>query len=122
MIDPKELRIGNLVWYEATAHIIKELRLNRCQHVWAKMQNDQYLSGYDDLDPIELSPEWLERMGFRFNGMGYHSPNGKLYWYKNSLTINNDGRSKVINKSPRYVHQLQNLYFALTGTELIFKS
>lgn len=64
-------------------------------------------------EPIPLTTEWLEKFGFEKHKDHYQL--GKFiynihtgWWYR--------GR-KIINY-PIYVHQLQNLFHALTGEEL----
>lgn len=68
--------------------------------------------------PIPLTEEWLLKFGFKHNeGMadswlffnGFPMNNHMGGWHFNDLSI-----SVLI----KYVHQLQNLYFALTGEEL----
>jgi len=65
--------------------------------------------------PIPLTEEWLLKFGF----------DNKCYEviYDNTLgcynfAVYNMGGDKVVCASPEYVHQLQNLYFALSGEEL----
>ena len=75
---------------------------------------------------IPLTEEWLLKFGF------YKSIEnaGNLECYKKgSITvakwINNKWQvwidSKDLRKSPQYIHQLQDLYHALTGEELEIK-
>ncbi len=80
---------------------------------------------WDRCAPIPITPEWLERLGFtkhhRGNlvlGMGYFElefaiKNGWLYLSRNEYE---DMLSHI-----KYVHQLQNLYFAITGQELTIR-
>ena len=74
---------------------------------------------------IPLTEEWLLKFGFKesktffgrnsFEKDGYHLiKNGKYFEF---LVIG----SSVILAKIKYVHQLQNLYFALTGKELEIK-
>ena len=68
-------------------------------------------------EPIPLTEEWLLGFGFkRTDTVGFLS-NRKMGLFKGR------GRWRVLhhNTAVRYVHQLQNLYFALTGEELIRK-
>ena len=73
--------------------------------------------------PIPLTEEWLVKFGFKIEGKTWGNTNyskdfsgiwlqdrGELY----KCTISNGNKHIEI----RYVHQLQNLYFALTGEEL----
>lgn len=77
----------------------------------------------NDFEPIPLTPEWLERFGFEVYG-------SEPYWkyadgingmFKNNrfrlFTFQTHGDYVPVD----YVHQLQNLYFALTGQELELK-
>ena len=71
--------------------------------------------------PIELTEDWLLKM--RFEKLGWDYWNGPVYFeladcgngeWINSINCHEyDNGVKI-----KYVHQLQNLYFALTNTEL----
>ncbi len=65
-----------------------------------------------DLQPIPLTPEIMVMAGFGKGGEGFY--------YKNGIEYNLDEQLlEGIGDVPlQYVHQLQNLYFALTGQEL----
>lgn len=91
-----------------------------------------------EINPIPLNEEWLLRFGFDISESWYN-----LYWtvkpkghreYRDCLGINlqegrtvlssNGGIHEAMNvyvNHCEYVHQLQNLYFALTKTELEIK-
>jgi len=81
---------------------------------------------YDSFEPISLTEEWLIKFDF-----GYKSKSSCTEWSIGlfSLTTDHedeygdptDGYDKFyysFEKEVKYVHQLQNLYFALTGEEL----
>lgn len=63
-------------------------------------------------EPIPLTPEWLERFGFK-------EVDG--YWYKGFFALRNGEYFEIIDIWIDHVHQLQNLYYALTGEELTVK-
>lgn len=72
---------------------------------------------------IPLTEEWLLRFGFQkvnhiTNGVFYFHKLIKISVYPNGMVElrGSAGWAKVL-----YVHQLQNLYFALTGEELELK-
>jgi hypothetical protein len=87
------------------------------------------LSGNGDhADPIPLSEEWLVKFGFKKTvevtwSFGYE----KEYnvYRKEDLTYNGIQAAwwynGLLKNQPEFVHQLQNLYFALTGSELTIK-
>jgi len=123
MIDPKELRIGNWagyegeffqVWSEITKYSVDLDNLTN-RHIKA--------AAYDEISPIPLTPWILERAGFEEWAEGN--------WRTKPL-LNLGGWSKEFNYYLPYynfstytgnviikhIHQLQNLYFALSGEEL----
>jgi len=74
-----------------------------------------------DFTPIQLTKEWLLKFGFEFDEEDDGYQKGK---YK--VSVSDEGCLFFINigyypeeiAEFNYVHQLQNLYFALTGEEL----
>lgn len=77
-----------------------------------------------DLSPIPLSPEWLERLGFlniagSFRKDGLYKMEFVFYVKEGILRYQTKGSGFSIElEHIQYVHQLQNLYFAFTGEEL----
>lgn len=129
MIQPQELRIGNLVGYGVNIVPVKSIHtesvLKNRVDIYVELNDNlpNHCVGVDELSPIPLTPEILEKAGV------------KDVWIKNSWMIVEDvsgGESfgwsmKVRNASYtkeiefayfKYLHQLQNLYYALTGEEL----
>jgi hypothetical protein len=99
-----ELRIGN--WYQVMT--IGGYWHNRTMTV----ENLQSIDGcsIDVAKPIPLTEEWLER--FNWNppkdiGVAFSTNTHEIYFVAGNYY-----------KTIEYVHQLQNLYFALTGQEL----
>jgi hypothetical protein len=68
-----------------------------------------------DLDGIPLTEEWLMRFGFNYDDFSrsWSDKNEEIRIDKTDAGFLVDWNSIV-----KYVHQLQNLYFALTGKEL----
>ena len=107
----KELRIGNWVYYENP----------HSDRIAIKFISNA-LSYVHKLDPIKLTEDWLIKFGFT-------KVNKYSYWLDDFLCepiyINLNTRKTTIGSNEEYdinhikhVHQLQNLYFALTGEEL----
>ena len=87
---------------------------------------------YEDFKPIPLTGEWLIKFGFKkyIFGSEEGEKNDKCNEYsKDRLTIMDWGDGFVMNNAFSFdlrvqlktVHQLQNLFFALTGKELLIK-
>jgi len=122
-----ELRIGN--WYNSVKWqrpVILEITdivelYYRCDGAYNDPQIDEMI------EPIPLTELWLEKFGFKSIGL-----NGQVFEYpvlmggENRFVIETDCKTfyPKINFDDccwygfKYVHQLQNLYFALTNTEL----
>lgn len=140
MIDKKDLRYGNLVIlaHESNAPIVTVAQIKNRGIVWESDRDNGY-SGFYLLMPIELSPEWLDKFGFRKNGFNEYvlsiSPwpeflikevyfsgdyvymrEGKVVEHPSKADIctlwNNDLRGKMP------LHMLQNTIYYLTGEEL----
>jgi len=118
-----ELRIGNLVYCVATNNIQKITGITE-EHTYVNSITFDYLE-FDELEPIDITEEWLIRFGFEHSDrFGFEHSDFLQDFIKDSfhLIITNNGKfiSPDICRSPelKYVHQLQNLYFALTGKEL----
>lgn len=80
---------------------------------------------FKDLEPIPLTEEWLVRLGFEKTydkALPYqdaYSKEGLIFDGEFQLTV--EGKESDlhgIGKPLKHVHQLQNLYFALTGEEI----
>lgn len=69
--------------------------------------------------PIPITPEWLERFGFEQYLIGYYRY--KKFYISYSNTGLHEYRQRDAYVIFKYVHQLQNLYFALKGEELEIK-
>lgn len=135
MINPKELRQGNNVWVtftedqtgygkdyvgEIVGIIENKVRVKGDWH-WIELYG---------ISPIPLSPEILEKAGFNrdmegwylsaydklydpleMNGVGdYSQRNTTIFAYKQG--------EHILRRGIRFVHELQNIHFTLTGQEL----
>ena len=121
----KQFRIGN--YYNHNGEV-KEITVNMLSNLFESEDRAWF-------EPIPLTEEWLLKFGFEYKKNNYthnyrrvdleglyldywvvirHDP---ASWYKLAHDI-----GKIIAADKIwYVHQLQNLYFALTGEELTIK-
>jgi hypothetical protein len=90
----------------------------------------------ENYEPILLTKDWLIKFGFTFVNETRHwyilfkregSPEDMIFFIgfdkimKYWFGIQNPVMDTVAINTVKYVHQLQNIYFALTGEELILK-
>ena len=115
----QDLRIGNLVIINQNTEFEKVHEV-----IWHDLGLDK-----TPFAPIPLTEQWLLRGGFVKKENKYESTslclirNGlsKTDWFNVYSHISGDFYSKYPITTVTYVHQLQNLHFALTGQELEFK-
>jgi len=114
-----ELRIGNYVCGLKMEEPIR--RIN--DSIQYNYKTERYELDDIDLDcfePIPLTEEWLLKFGFESNPYQDRYENKVIQVECNKLR----GYTELwIDGMPhiKYIHQLQNLYFALTGQELEIK-
>jgi hypothetical protein len=126
-LQAKDLRIGN--WIADYEHKNPYFQVEAIQR-----HNDKlkvvYRNGSSwatEPEPITLTEEWLLRFGFKKSKVSSQFDKGKLtIQIANELEYHKNGRVyfnswAILYESIRYVHQLQNLYHALTGEELEIK-
>lgn len=123
MIKASELRIGNAIWDDTH---------NKIKWVTHRVISD--LASHPSplpCSPIPLTPEWMGRCGFS------KEPNDDSNSYETYSTLKMEGGiaqekdgwyfriihidgyyEQRVGREIENVHQLQNLYFALTGEEL----
>lgn len=112
-----ELRIGSYVYFK------DEVLFFEFESGW----NFQYIK------PIPLTEDWLLKLGFEYYApLSHYRIVINDIWYKVKITFDGQFLFSFINLNydevnhmpPKYigtVHQLQNLYFSLTGEELILQ-
>lgn len=124
MIQAKELRIGN--WIKSNnphdGRFVKLKYFHEDLHV-VFFYNEAIGAFVKDIVGIELTPEILKKCGFEFKPTGeeVYEQIWKIgafeIWEHDSGFCHDFHHGGDVN----HLHQLQNLYFALTGEELTFK-
>jgi hypothetical protein len=114
----QELRVGNITFdVDGNVQVIDAIEILAIRQCEAASHPVEFVK------PINLTKDWIERLGLEWD----------IYWQGHTdgnwvLTPGHDDgnwrisygkrRADIIVWDVKYVHQLQNLYFALTGTEL----
>ena len=139
MIDVNDLRIGNLVlagnmWEVRGGHgpykqTIREVCLisrdidDEYDEYVETVEPGKSNNAIDDLccniNPIPLTEEWLKDLGFVAGNLPVFEGYVKIRFMFNSppLVLDIDNHRMPLHHV-KYVHQLQNLYYALTSEEL----
>ena len=110
MMQPNKVRIGNIFKEEYTEKLIKVIEIRQKSITFSEKFRGKWQA-----NPIELTDDiLLNRCGFyKYPALFYKCKvcisiiHGKLYF-----------KFKQGNVEIKYLHQLQNLYFALTCEEL----
>ena len=121
----EELRIGNYIqWNNFTEARI--MNYKDFSIVYELLQNEES----DSIKPIQTTEEYILRFGFK------EIKNEPRQWFKiktkkRGVSFEIDIKRKrailfyhsffIDIKYPKYIHELQNAFFAITGTELILK-
>ena len=130
-MEAKELRIGNYVDFCGISKIL-ELHSEKKQfdNVYLECEESFEWGEYERLRPIPLTEEILLKCGFKLFSSGSYCKNlitDSCAYLAFDLKFNNGfcwlniqyGKVENTTKiSCSYIHQLQNLYFALTNEEL----
>lgn len=133
-MKPNELRIGNYIQREDLAS--GEPRFEQVLELSNKVTTTgpvKVICDYDDIEPIPLTEQWLKDFGFLYK-------DGDQCYINNFFHIEDRNKDEFLSEKDKiilkdsfgvwkydsscflseikHVHQLQNLYFALTGEEL----
>jgi hypothetical protein len=113
-----ELRIGNLIKFSEDGTIFT---VGSIEERGFTVQNDEETTWIEaeEFEPIPLTEEWLLKFWFISNPYEDRYEKGSIH----IECIKTKGETYLwIENMPhiKYVHQLQNLYFALTGEELTY--
>lgn len=115
-MNANELRVGNLVYSPTWA-----------TEIIVDIENIGY---HDDFYPIRITPERLIELGFKRYNDNYQKEtlHGLKSERPSRISIKYTAASNWVVLRPanrtiylHSIHQLQNLYYALTGTELTIK-
>ena len=136
----QELRIGNYLYYEHTIHIVSGVHGNKVYSWWVKdgkpvieyeakdisgtQVENPYIDVISQYEPIPLTEEWLIKLGFEKLTDSKDGFKNTTYTYTKGISfiVYFDGVRLSTNfwmgNEKHYVHQLQNLFYVLSGEEL----
>jgi len=100
---------------------ICEFKFYDCYNNYYNVETKERIEEFTGFKPIPSTEEWLLKLGFKQNKLDkvfeVENCQIEIYFFDNDIkcTVCVDS---VINKNIKHVHQLQNLYFALTESGL----
>lgn len=130
-METKDLRTTNLIEYNGKICAVNaidfvDIRVSYWSNEERTSSTSVVINIYDDAKPIPLTKEWLIDFGFEYNEeyeyfkyMNYAVSTNDLGYCFLYLLMSDEEYTALLEF--KHVHQLQNLYFALTGKELIKK-
>ena len=145
-MEATELRIGNIVTVdnpkyhpqlkgvllrvtgvqERSINGAIETSVNLEHSVKSIIEYQTYSQFIEYINPIPLTEQWLLDFGFEVEREHYDKGRLSILLADNNNDYYKSGRVfykswAIMESQPKYVHQLQNLYLALTQKELIIK-
>lgn len=142
MINTKELRIGNLISFPHEKYQKYQLKKGvypagaiSPSAIEILTPDGSWMGRHENYEPVPITVEWLEKLGFTFAvPSGYALPfwcveissETVLIWRDKEFLLSRYALDVYSDDIPvpiriQYVHQLQNLFFSLTGEELTLK-
>ena len=135
VMKAQELRIGNWVKWVFPNRNNQPNKIKDCQvqSIGGLVGVLDSAYGYDQIEPIPLTEQWLIDFGFEAYGSrgfvskeafspGHPSQRFDIDWSKKTGTMcksrYQEDNDCFTMRHIKHVHQLQNLYFALTGEDL----
>ena len=120
-MTPQELRIDNLVKYKG--EVVKVEQITKRKIGYHKEENECriHYARLAELEPIELTEEIIGKY-FIHCGASYMRDMNRAEIYQTykgwCLSLNNSTYSTYLGTIVKYLHELQNAYYLVTGKEL----
>jgi hypothetical protein len=122
-LQSKDFRQGNFIRFNNKPQRINFKDLEYMEY------NQDHKNGIGEMYPIEITRRWLEDFGFTPHDLDLFlniSPRISMVFFDgivSNFSLVQDGKEICFGHGYlRYLHELQNLYFALTGEELELKN
>ena len=115
-----DLRIGNFIEKNGDICTLASVNTDKTIRIYNEDKTDTWgCFALRIFNPIEITEDWLCKLGFNKTGGTYEFIDGlvELVFHKGEVYEVIEGQWKSF-KHIKHIHQLQNLYFALTGSEL----
>lgn len=121
-MDARELRIGNKLRYNETIVVVLEIKRGNKVELGYFEDSIGFERDLSEVEPVLITEEILWWFGFKIDGVWCYldfEPRMQIRFYGGNSAecdIVQDGKFIAFkNGHIKYVHQLQNLIYALTG-------
>jgi hypothetical protein len=123
-----ELRLGNIIMFADYDGIVYR-KISAIKFNEFGLYSDIDGTNFEICKPVLITKQWLLKLGFEYSDF-YKNYKIKTGQYFNSIKYNNEDCEWCYNNdssdagcyyvsSIKYIHELQNLYFAINQQELI---
>lgn len=119
MISPSEIRLGNLLTFQTDPQI-RAVTLATFKYLQKHGDDNGY-------NPVPITSDLLERLGIYIANKRKMSHKIRIRNRKETMYVTQNGNLWDIHLNYgevlvtiQYVHQLQNVYFSITGSDLDF--
>lgn len=127
-VTVSELRIGNLIQKRDDICVLASINTDETIRIYNEDKTDTWgCFALRIFNAIPLTEDWFLKFGYVKKGKYlychdnstrvFKSESCNSYWFELGYDIENGVEWKMITHF-EYVHQLQNLYFAISGSEL----
>lgn len=121
-----ELRLGNFVLYASEG---KQFKVCELSHGGIEVNGEGEITWIEieEFEGIPLTEEWLLKFGFQIKDIANYVTIDFTTYEKGKFLIGDnweieyDGDRLTLGYDIKYVHNLQNVFYALTGQELTLK-
>lgn len=126
-MDIKELRVGNAVMCQCRGeykpHTIKSIWYNDEEKLYFVELDNGFQCNINGITPIPITDELLLENGIEQCGYIFKTLFIEMYEVTNGwhLLIDNERFETALSIKTKYLHQLQNAYYLVTGKELEIK-
>lgn len=118
-MDARELRIGNWVLEKQNKLLGEIFNITRTTcRIFVDNELEDLKPSLEDIEPIPLTEEWLEMFGFKMDWHISHKDEYFCMFQEGDKYYYTADEHHWTSEPFKHVHQLQNLFYALTGKEL----
>jgi hypothetical protein len=122
-MNTSELRIGNTVQHKTNKEVVNVIHVLE-NHIGYhnKLLSMKCIDALaSNFEPIHLTEEYILRFGFEWKNNGLRNKNICIRQFGGAYCLFLSNESLSFEKRLEFVHQLQNLYFAVVGEELVLQ-